>query len=115
MVPGGGPVSRRVQRRFRTIELARSNGGRRREVVQVLLLALTIVSTVAGVSAALSALGLLPQRRRQEPRPVVIIVVSFEPPAGAQPDCLSKRDPKRDNGAGRRRGLRWRRRRLSGS
>jgi hypothetical protein len=41
------------------------------------LLALAIISTVAAVSSALSALGLLPQRRPTEPT-VVIIVTSIE-------------------------------------
>jgi hypothetical protein len=49
------------------------NGGDRREVVQVLL-ALTIISTVAAVSSALSALGLRPGRRRPQPPTVVIVV-----------------------------------------
>ena len=48
----------------------------------MLLLALTIVSTVAGVISALSGLGLLPQRqaRPQTPQPstVVIVVKSTE-------------------------------------
>ena len=46
-----------------------------------MLLALTIISTVAGVSGALSALGLLPQRRRAQPQTVVIVVTSIEAPA----------------------------------
>ena len=43
-----------------------------------MLLALTIISTVAAVSSALSALGLLPQRRRADPQIVVILVTSTE-------------------------------------
>jgi hypothetical protein len=43
----------------------------------VLLLALTIISTVAAVSGALSALGLLPQRRA-EPETVVIVITRIE-------------------------------------
>jgi hypothetical protein len=43
----------------------------------VLLLALTIISSVAAVSAALSALGLLPQRRT-EPETVVIVITRIE-------------------------------------
>jgi hypothetical protein len=42
------------------------------------LLALTIISTGAAVSGALSALGLLPQRRRDQPPTVVIVVTSIE-------------------------------------
>jgi hypothetical protein len=39
------------------------------------LLALTIISAAAGLSAALSALGLLPQRQRSEPKPRVFVIV----------------------------------------
>jgi len=42
------------------------------------LLALTIISTVAAVISVLSGLGLLPQRRRPEPQTVVIVVTSIE-------------------------------------
>jgi hypothetical protein len=52
----------------------RRYGGRRREAVQVLL-ALAIISAAAGLSAALSALGLLPQRQRSEPKPRVFVIV----------------------------------------
>ena len=52
----------------------KSAGPTRREVVQVLLLALTIISTVAAVSGALSALGLLPQRRQAQPQAPGIVV-----------------------------------------
>lgn len=46
---------------------------KRWEVVQVLLLALTITSTVAGVICALAAIGVLPQRQAQ--RQAVVIIV----------------------------------------
>lgn len=42
-----------------------------------MLLALTIISTVAAVSAALSALGLLPQRRAK-PETAVIVITRIE-------------------------------------
>lgn len=62
-------------------------------MVQVLL-ALTIISTVAGVSGALSALGLLPQRRRPQPQTVVIVVTSIEAPAvEPQTDRPGESDP----------------------
>ena len=59
-----------------------------------MLLALTIISTVAGVIGALSTLGLLPQRRRAKPPTVVIVVTSVEAlVTEPQPDCLSHPDP----------------------
>jgi hypothetical protein len=55
-------------------------------VVQVLL-ALTIISAVAAVSSALSALGLLPQRGRPQPPTIVIVVDEIKIlPANRQPD-----------------------------
>ena len=52
----------------------------RREVVQVLL-ALTIISTVAAVISALSAFGILPRRRTQHQAPVIVVnVIKVEPP-----------------------------------
>ena len=69
------------------------NRGDWREVVQVLL-ALTIISTVAAVSGALSALGLLPQRRRPQPQTVVIVRTSIEVLADEpQPDPPREGDP----------------------
>jgi hypothetical protein len=64
------------------------------------LLALTIISTVAAVSGALSALGLLPQRRQDRPPTVVIVVTSIEDPA-REPwvDHLSESDPKLESAA----------------
>jgi hypothetical protein len=41
----------------------------------VLLLTLTIASTVATIVAALSGLGLLPQRRRPQPQPQYVFIV----------------------------------------
>jgi hypothetical protein len=52
----------------------RRYGDSRREVVQVLL-ALAIISAAAGLSGALSALGLLPQRQRSEPTPHIFVIV----------------------------------------
>jgi hypothetical protein len=66
----------------------------------VLLLALAIISTVAAVSAALSALGLLPQRQRAAgPQTVVIVVTRIEATAAVrQPDRLPEGLPcERDN------------------
>jgi len=55
------------------------------------LLALTIISTVAAVSCALSALGLLPQRGRAQPHVVVIVVNDIEALAAVrQPDRLTE-------------------------
>ena len=55
-----------------------------------MLLALTIISTVAAVSCALSALGLLPQRGRAQPHVVVIVVNDIEALAAVrQPDRLT--------------------------
>src|SRR5690348_4443152 len=64
------------------------------------LLALTIISTVAAVSGALSALGLLPQHRRANPQTVVIVVTSIADLA-AEPgvDDLSKSDPELESAA----------------
>jgi hypothetical protein len=58
------------------------------------LLALAIISTVAAVSAALSALGLLPQwRRAADPQTVVIVVTSIEASATVrQPYRLTEDD-----------------------
>jgi hypothetical protein len=56
------------------------------------LLALTIISTVAAVSGALSALGLLPERR---PRPQIVVIVVTRIDALAvepQPESLGESD-----------------------
>jgi hypothetical protein len=64
------------------------------------LLALTIISAVAAISSALTALGLLPERRRADPHTVVIVVPSIEDLA-AEPgvDHLSGSDPKLEDAA----------------
>lgn len=62
-----------------------------------MLLALTIISTIAAVSSALSALGLLPQRRRAGPQTVVIVVniAAVMTAAEPQPERLSESGQRR--------------------
>jgi hypothetical protein len=65
------------------------------------LLTLTIISTVAAVSSALSALGLLPQRGRAEPQTVVIVVTGLAPLTTVEPqrDRFSESSIELEDGA----------------
>jgi hypothetical protein len=69
-------------------------------VVQVLL-ALTIISTVAGVICAVcAAIALLQQRRQVQPQTVVIIVERIETPdVEPQANGTSKSDPSLESAA----------------
>jgi hypothetical protein len=82
------------------IKLLRRNGDGRREVVQVLL-ALTIISTVAGVIGVLcTAIGLLLQRRQAQPQSAVIVVMSIAAPAAdTQTDGVNESGPESGSAA----------------